>query len=502
MEDWRHVIVLVCVAIYMVSCIAIGLWAMWRTKSTHDFFMAGRNLGILVTGIAIFSSTMSGFGFVGGPSWMYQMGMSSVWIVVAIPIGYCICFHLLGKRIRLFGELCDSVSLPDVVAIRYRSETSRLLTALAILLGVVGYLGSQIKAMSVVLQKILEALIVSDSESKAVPLWLCVAISCAVLVFYCVTGGILASVYTDLIQGLVMLVAAILVFFAAMSAVQGGFAGITATLSTDNPESIGPWGTLGMLGCLSWFFVFALGVVGQPHVITKMMMNKKISDARHILPLSVLGYMVVALLWISIGLAMRTLVLNGEHPVLGSIEEAAPSFLQHYTHPLLHGIVIAGLFAAIMSTADGFLNIGAAAVVHDMPKAIIGRPVKNELFWARMATLLITVAAAFMALYWGRLVAILGAFGWGTFAAALVPVVAIGFNWKRATAAAANTAIVAGLVINLGVKLADKIWSVKLPYGFDGGALALLVSLTLFFGISLLSKPPKLDEDVEAVMDL
>ena len=68
MEAYRNTIVFGCVAAYMVLCIVIGLWAMRKTKTAHDFFMAGRNLGVLVTGIAVFSSTLSGFGFVGGPA--------------------------------------------------------------------------------------------------------------------------------------------------------------------------------------------------------------------------------------------------------------------------------------------------------------------------------------------------------------------------------------------------------------------------------------------------
>ena len=279
---------------------------------------------------------------------------------------------------------------------------------------------------------------------------------------------------------------------------------MSATLLRDDPEAIGPWGTLGMLGCLSWFFLFALGGAGQPHIITKLMMNKKIKDVKNILPVSALSYGVSALLWISIGLVMRALVLQGIHPELATADAAAPQFLQTYAHPLLAGVVFAGLFAAIMSTADGFLNIGAAAVVHDMPTALRGRSLDNELFWARVTTAAIAVVASLFALYTGvwrpspDLVALMGAFGWATFAAALVPTVAIGFNWKRATATAANVAIITSLVINFGIKLLN----VQVPYGIDGGFIALLVSLTLFFAISLLSEPPKLDPDIEAAMDL
>ncbi len=519
MEDWRTQIVLGSVGLYMVMCIGVGIWAMRRTKSSKDFFMAGRDLGVMVTALAVFSSTLSGFGFVGGPGLIYRMGMSSFWMVVCSVIGYSMSFFVLAKRIRLFAELRDSVSLPDAVAARYGSELSRFLTALAILLGVVGYLATQILAMAIVLQDIVPEVAwltgVNDSivaivrfvvdilhlpiEVRDDGLEVFVVLSCGVLVFYCVTGGIIASVYTDLVQGFIMMIAAVLVFFAARSALDGGFAEISRTIMADDAEAMGPWGSLGMLGCLSWLFLFGLGGMGQPHVITKMMMTRRVEDARHILPVTLAGYTLSALLWLSIGLVMRALVLQGAHPALGDSNAAASQFLQNYAHPLLAGVVFAGLFAAIMSTADGFLNIGTAAVVHDIPKAIRGRSLPHELFWARIVTVVIAVFAAFFALYSGEsLIALLGAFGWGTFAAALVPTVAIGFNWKRATATAANVAIAASLTITFGFK----ILGVSIPYGIDGGAISLLVSLILFFTISLASKPPSLEPDVDAVMDL
>jgi Na+/proline symporter len=498
MDNQRSLIIFGCVFIYMLMCIAVGVWAMRRTKSSHDFFMAGRDLGIFVTGLAVFSSTLSGFGFVGGPGLVYAMGMSSVWMIVCSSIGFCISFYLLGKRLRLFAELRDTVSLPDAMAARYNSEMSRLLTALAILFGVVTYLSAQVLAMATVLRDIL----LNVDWMPEVSLATCMIISCTVLVFYCVTGGIIAGVYTDVVQGAVMVVAAILVFFAALNAVDGGMAGTVRTILEDDPEAIGPWGTLGMMGCLSWYFLFAIGGAGQPHIITKMMMNKKVKDAKHIMPVSMAAYTVSALLWISIGLSMRALIIQGAHPEISTPDAAAPQFLQYYVSPLLAGIVFAGLFAAIMSTADGFLNIGAAAAVHDIPKALTGKAMNNELFWARVATVVLAVGAGFIAMFSGELVALLGALGWGIFAAALVPGVAIGFNWKRATPLAANVAIGSSLVIILAVKAAERWADFSMPFAFHEGAVALLVSLTLFFGISLLSKPPTLDKDIDAVMDI
>ena len=199
---------------------------------------------------------------------------------------------------------------------------------------------------------------------------------------------------------------------------------------------------------------------------------------------------------------MRALVLQGTYPELATADAAAPEFLQHYAHPILAGLVFAALFAAIMSTADAFLNIGAAAVVHDIPRAILRRSLTNELFWARMGTVIIAIVALLFAMYSyyenARFVALLGAFGWGTFGAALVPTVAIGFNWKRATPLAANVAIVSSLLANFGIE----VFNVRIPHNIHGGTISLLVSLLLFFGISFASTPPKLNPDVEAAMDI
>ena len=493
MEAYRNPIILGFVALYMLLCIGVGIWALRRTKSTHDFFMAGRDLGVMVTAFAVFSSTLSGFGFVGGPGLVYKLGMSSVWMFVCIIMGYNISFFLLAKRLRLLAELGSCISLPDVVALRYGKESTRLLTAIAIILGVLGYLATQILAMAVVLKDILiETEFMSNISFEA-----CVLISCSILVFYSVTGGIVASVYSDLIQGGVMVVAATLVFITVVYTFDNGFAEISRTIQEHDPQAIGPWGTLGMIGCLSWFFVFGLGGAGQPHVITKMMMYKKVSDAKYILPISGVGYLFSALLWVGIGLAMRALVLQGVQPELASPDMAASQFLQNYAHPVLAGVVFAGLFAAIMSTADAFLNIGTAAVMHDIPKAI-GKTINNELLWARVTTVLITIVSAVFAWYSGDLVAILGAFGWGTFAAAIVPTVAIGFNWKRANWMAANAAIITSLSINFCLK----VFKIGLPYGIDIGAFSLFISLFVFITISFMTSSDKIDPDVEAVMDL
>lgn len=498
MEAYRQEIIVGAVMAYMIFCVLTGLWAMKRTKNSSDFFIAGRGLGPIVVSLALFSSTLSGFGFVGGPGLVYSIGVSSFWMIVISSSGYALGFFLVAKRIRMIAELRDCISLPDIVAARYNSEAVRLLIAITIVLGVMGYLATQILAMAVVMMAIL-----SGTEMFAdIGLVSCVVISSAVLIFYCVTGGIIASVYTDVVQGAIMMVAGTLILLTAISVFDGGMAEASAIILADDSESIMPFGAAGIMASFGWFFVFGLGLAGQPHLITKMMMNKKISDNRSILPLSLFGYIMAALLWVSIGVIMRAAVIDGVVPPLNSPDDAASVFLSVFANPILAGVVFAGLFAAIMSTSDAFLNIGTAAIIHDIPKAIRGNSIKHELFWARIVTVLLAVVAASFALYSyfqdATLVAILGAFGWATFAASIFPVVAIGLNWRGATVAGAVTAIIAALLINFIVQLAG----ITLPYGISGGLISFIASLVLFIGVSLITTKPVLDSDIDRMMEI
>jgi Na+/proline symporter len=327
------------------------------------------------------------------------------------------------------------------------------------------------------------------------------AIGLGVLAFYSIAGGIIAGVYTDLFQGLLMVAASLLVFWTALER-GGGMEAMSATLWAMDPEYVGPWGTRGALTSLSWFFLFAIGGVGQPHAITKFLMLRDVRRLKWGGLLAGVSYGLLSLLWMSVGLSMRVLVDRGVQTPLDAPDSAAPLFLLNYAPEWLAGMVFAGLLAAIMSTADSFLNIGAAALVRDIPTALRGRPLDHELRWTRVATGAILLGSALFALYMESLIALLGTFGWGTFAAAIVPSVAIGMNWKRATGTACSISIACSIVLNFVLELGARNGVFELPHGFVVGAFSLLVSTVVFVAVSLATPAQRLDDDVAAVIDL
>ncbi len=482
-----------CVIGYLICCFAIGVWSMRRTHNPADYFIAGRSLGPFVMIIATMASIMSGFGFVGGPGFVYQAGTSSLWMTFSATIGFALSWVLLGKRLRLLGEARDILTLPDAMVARYGSRWAGLLMAVAIVLGVVGYLGTQVMAVGVVLVAVL-----------GVSLPIALLIGLGVLAFYTVAGGILAGVYNDLFQGLVMMGASLAVLFYALTA-GGGMAQISTNLWAMDPKFIGPWGTRPPLECLSWYLLFGLGWMGQPHGITKFLMLRDVRQLRWGAFFTAAVYIVVSLLWMSIGFAMRALVHTGAQKPLENPDLAAPVFLLQYTPPVVAGVVFAGLLAAIMSTANSFLNLGAAAVVRDIPIALRGRPPRRELAWSRVATMVLLAISAVFALYMENLIALLGTFGWGTFAAAIVPSVAIGMNWKRATAPACVLSILVSLVLNFSLELLARNGVYSLPHGMNVGSFSLIVSLLVFIAVSWLSTrnaAPLLPPDVKAVMEI
>ena len=483
-------LIISCVVGYLGICAAIGVWAMRRTASAADFFLAGKSLGPMVVVMASISSVMSGFGFVGGPGLVYESGSSSLWMAFVCAFSLPTTYVLTGKRLRLLVEARPILTLPEAVSARYGGTLPALAMSLAIFLGVIGYLGTQVLAIGTVLQAVL-----------GIDLLTALAIGLGVLAFYSIAGGIVAGVYTDLFQGVLMLGAAIAVLAQCLK-VGGGLESMTQTLWAMDPEYFGPWGTRGDLAALSWMLLFGLGAAGQPHFITKLMMLKDVRRLRWSALATGSSYLVLATLWMGVGLAMRTVVARGDHPELGNPDLAAPTFLLHYTPELLAGLVFAGLLAAIMSTADSFLNLGAAAVVRDVPMAVLGRPLKGELFWSRVATGCLLLLSTVFALYMESLIALLGTFGWGTFAAAIVPSICIGLNWKRATGQACVASIATSIALNFTLEMSARNGLSLLPPGLAVGAVALLASTVVFVLVSLATRPRKLAPDIDALMDV
>ena len=481
-------------AAYFVVCAAIGWWAARRTRTTETFFVADRAIGVLPFAIAAMATTLSGFTFIGGPGLVYAQGLTALFI--SLPAGLTNTFGALviGARMRRLGARRRLLTVPDAIGARYRSPAAQGWSAVAVLVGVVGYLGTNILALGIVVDALFGVGLGPGSWIGAV-----------VLLAYAAGGGILAGIWTDVFQGTLMAIVSMLVFAAALAS-GGGLGGIARTLQGVDPTLLGPWGTRGPMAALSLFFVFAVGSLGQPHLAHKYYMLRDLRRLRWY-PLLLTAAMTMALLlFFGVGFAVRALVGRGALPPLATPDEATPRFLLGHVPPVIAALAFAGVAAAIMSTVSSFLSIGAAAIVHDLPRALgrgRGDDDARTLRAGRVWTVVLCVLGAALAQGAGTLVAFLGIFGYGLFASTLVPALVIGLTWEGATREGAIASIVTGLVLTLGLETAAFLRLLTLPVGVTVTGLALVTSCLVFLGVSWVTQSRaagQLDDDVRAIV--
>lgn len=479
-------------AVYFAAMLLIGLWAARRTRTHADYFVAGKGVGMLAIALATMSSAMSGFLFIGGPGIQYQFGFGTLLLTFPAAVSFGLAWFLLAKRMKLLAMVRPMMTVPDAIHARYDSQWARGLSAVAVLLGVIGYLGTQTLAMGVVLARIFD-----------IPLEGGVLTGVVIVAVYSVAGGMIAGIYTDMAQGLIMVAAALATFVLALDT-GGGMGSMVRSIGAEDADWVSPFGTLGPGIVIGWYLVFSLGILGQPQVAHKFYMVDDVRKLKWGALVATVCALIASLVWLSVGTVMRALVAEGADP-LPHPDEAAPLFMLQHAPALLAGIFFAGVAAASMSTADSFLIIGASALVRDLPQAC-GRPLSDaaQLRWGRILTLLLCLAAGLVALAAGELVAVLGIFGWGMFASSLAPALGLGLNWSRATVQGAVASLLVGIGGTLLLELNHQFgwFDSPLPGYVYRTAAVFVASCLTFIAVSLLTPRREPAPDVARVMSL
>lgn len=491
-------------ALLLAATLLVGIAALRRTRTAADFFVAGRRLGAFRAGLAVAATAFSGFVFLGGPGLTGQIGFGSLFIVVPAGFTAALLCRTVGRRLVLAAEASGALTLPEVLAFRFEGQRGARLAAglgaAAILIGSVLYLGVQFSALALAGQ------FAFPGASLAATL----ALGAGIVFAYSLAGGMTASVNTDVLQGIVMAVAAVLAFGWALAAVSGP-SGLAAAVAGTGPHRLDPLGVLGPAQGFGLLFLFSVGTIGQPHMLHKFLMLKS-PEALRYLPAIIGGAQGLSLLvWFGLGAAVLAFGADGTLGPLAHPDEAALAVVSLPAAPaLLRGLVVAAALAAIMSTSDAFLNLGAAALVRDLPRALRRRPPGGDadtdrasdrtgLRAARAGSAAVAAAGLVVAalhLSGGGLIAFLGTLGFGAFAAALAPALLLGLTWERATAAAAAISVAAGLLTLFALEL-------LLPEtGPPPAALAMAVGFAALAVVSLLSRPAPLPEPVRLTLTL
>jgi len=464
------------IGLYMAACLVLGYMAWRRTTNLADFILGGRSLGSWVTAFSAQASDMSGWLLMGLPGLAYASGFDSVWLLAGLVVGTWLNWRFIAERLReRTEELHNSLTLPDYFERRFEDAKHllRTMSALFILIFFIFYTSSGFVAAG----KLFQALFGMEYA------WAMFSGS-IVMLAYTFFGGFLAISWSDVLQGTLMFLALVLVALMGV-ALAGGLGEMLAALEARDPALLDPFvaeggealGAIGILSLLGW----GLGYAGQPHILARFMAIRSASYVTAARRVAMVWVIVVLAAAVVVGLA-GLLVL--QPPLTGADSEKVFIFMSTTLfHPVIAGICLAGILAAVMSTASAQLLVASSAFAQDFYKGIFRQQAEGrELLWVgRGAVLAISVIAFWLGLDPESKVLDLVAWAWAGFGAAFGPAIILSLYWPRTS----RNGALAGMIVG-GVTVI--LWK----HG-SGGIFALyelvpgfLLSAMAIWGVSLI----------------
>ena len=487
----------ICLAIvaYLAVMLGIGIWCAKKNNSVDDFYLGGRKLGPFVTAMSAEASDMSSWLLMGLPGVAYLSGLAEAsWTAIGLAVGTYLNWLIVARRIRRYSHRLGAITVPQFFSKRWKDERNLLsaIAAVVIIVFFIPYLASGFSACG----KLFASLFGTNYLTAMI-------ISGAVIVIYTVTGGFLAASFTDLVQSIIMTVALLIILIFAtgqaggMDAVISNAQSLTGYLSLSNihdPATGGssPYGLLTIFSLLAW----GLGYFGMPHILLRFMAiedEKKLSLSRRVATTWVVISMGVA---VFIGLVGNAMTANGTMEQLADSETIIvqiSSLLSQYGIPaaLLAGVILAGILAATMSTADSQLLAASSSVSQNLFAEFFGVKftAKQGMLVARGTMVVISLVAMFLARDPNSSVFRVVSFAWAGFGAAFGQVVLFALFWRRSNQWGALAGMLAGGAMVF-------IW--KYLIAPMGGAWAIYELLPAFIVasiaivvVSLLTAPPE-----------
>jgi SSS family solute:Na+ symporter/sodium/proline symporter len=425
--------------VLMAIFLAIGIASVRRSTGTvDDYYLASRSVSPALAGLSAVATNNSGYMFIGVIGFTYVNGLSAVWLMVGWILGDFLASLAIHRRLRNAAGISQQ---PSYVGALSRWEGGidfvvwrRVASLLALIfLGV--YSAAQIKAGS----KALHGVLGWDPALGAI-------LVAVIVLVYSTAGGIRASIWTDAAQSFVMLGAMGMLAFTAVDS-RGGLRPVVAEmreipgyLDWMPADLLLPGGAGLLLFIVGWLFA-GLSVIGQPHVMIRFMALDDV-DRLRVARAWYYGYFILFYaLATGVGLLARL-----ELPELAALdpELALPTMSVALLHPAMVGVVLAGIFAATMSTADSLVLACSAVLTNDLPT----RPLTRA-WQAKGATALTTVFALAVALSGSRSVFDLVVLSWSTLACAFAPLLIVFALGRRVGEATALAMLVGGVGVAL-----------------------------------------------------
>ena len=427
--------VLISFCLYMVIMLAIGIYFYLKTDDLSDYVLGGRGLGPVVTALSAGASDMSGWLLLGLPGMMYSQGIVGSWIAIGLTIGAFLNWHYVAKPLRAYTHLLDdAITIPDYFSNRFEDKKNhlRVITAIVILVFYTLYTSSGLVGGA----KLFEATFNMEYQTALL-------IGSFIIVSYTFLGGYNAVSWTDLIQGILMMLALVITPLVIIFDL-GGIGEAIDAVRTINPDNLKIFNGASFLGIIS-LMAWGLGYFGQPHILVRFMSirrNEEMNAAKNVgmswMILSVLGSLATGFF----GLAY---IANKGIP-LDDSEKIFITLSQLIFNPWIAGFMLAAILAAIMSTIDSQLLVSSSVLTRDIYHALIRKNATDkELVWVGRATVMII---AFIALYISTnpqsSVLQLVAYAWAGFGAAFGPLVILSLYNKHITKSGAIAGMISG----------------------------------------------------------
>lgn len=425
---------------YLLAMVGLGVAASRASsRGLEAYFLGGRQLGRVVVALSAVVSGRSAWLLLGFTGMAWQRGLGAVWAVVGYIAVEAVLFATFAVRLRAFTGARDCLTLPDFYAARFGDRRHVLRMVLSVIIGVfmVAYCAAQFVAGG---KAFASGLGMAQDHG--------VLLTAGIVLAYTLLGGFLAVSWTDVLQaGAMILALVVLPVVAVLDA--GGPAAMWAALEAADPAlvdpvSMGLGASIGLLG-------IGLGSPGNPHILTRYM---AIDDPAQLRASAVVGTVANVLMAggaLVVGLAARVTVPDLDSVPGGDVERIYPLIAERTLHPALFGLVVASVFAAIMSTADSQLLVAASTLVRDVyQQAWLGGAEVSDAVLVRLSRVAVAVLVG-VALLLGwvadDLVFWLVLFAWAGLGASIGPTALLALYWRRTTGAGALVGLVVGTVV-------------------------------------------------------
>ena len=480
---------LISIFIYLAIMLYIGWYSYKRTSNLTDYMLGGRSLGPAVTALSAGAADMSGWLLMGLPGGIYVTGLADAWIAIGLTLGAYANWFFIAPRLRSYSQVAnDSITIPGYLENRFKdsSKLLRIVSGLVILIFFTFYISSGMVSGGVFFES-------SFGIDYKVGLFIVGGVTIAYTLF----GGFLAVSYTDFLQGLMMLIALLLVpiigiFFT------GGPAETFNTIRAVDPTLLDFFkGTtfVGIVSALAW----GLGYFGQPHIIVRFMAINSIKETKSARRIG-MGWMIFSLLG-TIFTALIGIAFFEQNPqyVLENPETVFLTLGQILFHPLIAGFLLAAILAAIMSTISSQLIVTSSALIEDLYKVLLRKNGSDReyVFLGRMAVLLVSIIAMVLALEPDSTILDLVAYAWAGFGGAFGPVILLSLFWRKMTTWGALAGMITGAVtVILWANLTE---AGVIPFQLYEIVPGFLINLFFIVVVSLITYKP--NETIEKEFD-